>query len=326
MKGKIIHTVISLARREEWAKADIHLKSAKSSPGYEAYLPTYKLLDSGSCSSSSGISYEKNVKAFRNEYMIVEARANFDSDNAGELLKIKDELNAEAVDTAKDYGDLSLYEEYTFYCVTDYEDYDAFVDENRLMIARLLKDEILDLTENEIDRTLQTSLRYDKEDLTVIEWDGALLLDKDGLFDENITLIELANIQLLSLRALDSRLSSEIGLFKGFGDFRTPNIFRLSRFLKSIISVRSRSLLELDEIDNSIKLYGDWYSAKLYSIAAKKLYLASWREAVEQKLNLLENMFEMVGQRQGEIYNVTLEISIVLLIALEIILLVFGVA
>jgi len=194
------------------------------------------------------------------------------------------------------------------------------------MIAQLLKDDASELTDEEIDQTLASSLRYDKNDMTVIDWDGALLLDKNNEFEDNITLIELANIQLLSLRVLDDRLAVEIGLFKGFEAIRTPNIFRLSGFLKSIINVRARSLLNLDEIDNSIKLYGDWYSAKVYSIVAKKLYLARWRDTVEEKLNLLEKMFEMVSQRQGEIYNITLEISIVFLILLEIVLLVLGVA
>lgn len=325
MRGKIVHTVVAMTGPGDWRIGDITLKPTKSSPGYEAYFPTYKLLSERGGTAPSGLKFDVTVKGFRGAYVIVEARAEFESAAAKEILAAKDELNEAAARVALEFSDLRMAEEYTFYLVSDYSGPESFVRENRLMIAQMLKDDALELTETEIEQTLASSIRYARDDMTVIEWDGALLLDREGDFEDNMTLIELANIQLLALRALDDRLTGEIGLFKGFGDFRTPNIFRLSRFLRSIINVRSRSLLDLDEIDNSIKLYGDWYSAKLYSAAARKLYLASWREAVEEKLELLEKMFEMVSQRQGEIYNVTLEISIVLLIALEIVLIVYGV-
>lgn len=324
MRGDIVHTIITMAGPGEADSPRIVVRPTKSSPGYEEYYPSYKVREC--IASVGGVSRPASavVKTFRGEFLIVEVRAAFAAETAEPAQSLKGEMNEAALKIALRHGGLSISEEYTFFCVIDYDDYEDFVEQNRLMIAQLLKDETASLTGAEIENTLASSLRYDRDDLTVIEWDGALLLDKGGQFEDNITLIELANIQLVSLRALDARLTAEIDRFRRMGAAQAPNMMRLSRFLKSIISVRTQSLLDLDSIDNSIKLYGEWYDAKVYSLAAGKLHIGQWRGAVDGKLEVLEKMFEMVSARQGETYNVILEISIVLLIVLEIVLLVLG--
>ncbi|MBI4666876.1 MAG: hypothetical protein HY751_10765 [Nitrospinae bacterium] len=327
MKGKIVHAVITVSDREGVESEEIPFRTTRSSPGYEAYWPTYRIVAQGEIAPVLGptpLGYR--VKAFKGNFTIVEMECGFENDAAVNVLALKNALSRKALEIAKAWDAAAGYEEYTFYCVSDYEGYDGFLSQNGLMISQLIKDETADLAPEEIKETLASSLRYDNEDLTVIEWDGALLLDKDGNFDDNITLLELANIQLLALRTLDNNLSQEIARFKRFGDIKTSNIFRLSSFLKSVVNVRTKSLFELDSIDDAIKLYGDWYSAKVYSIAARKLYHVKWRDAVEKKLNLLENMFEMVSHRQVELYNLILEFSIVALIVFEIALLLAGVA
>ena len=77
-------------------------------------------------------------------------------------------------------------------------------------------------------------------------------------------------------------------------------------------------MLEFDAIENSLKLYGDWYSAKVYSIAAKKLYIEKWKTIVEKKLDTVRELYTMIAQRTSESYNLLLEFTIVLLIVFEI--------
>ena len=325
MRGRMIHAIVSVMEKTGEAVEEVPFKSTRSSPGYDAYWPTYKIISGGEGASQiSGTAPAFRVKGFKGNSVIVEMESQFDSDDAAAIRSIKDALHAEGLAIAREYSGVADYEEYTFFCVSDYSDYDSFLGENSLLVGRMLKDESATLANEEINETLQSSLRYDTEDLTVIEWDGALLLDKTGDFDDNVTLLELANIQLLALRRLDLSLAREIDRFKMFGDIKTSNVFRLASFLKSIINVRTKSLFELEDIENAIKLYGDWYSAKVYSIAAKKLYHARWRESVDKKLALLEKMFEMVSHRQMETYNLILEFSIVLLIVVEIVLILGG--
>ena len=133
----------------------------------------------------------------------------------------------------------------------------------------------------------------------------------------------MANIQLLNLRILDNKLQEEIARIKKLIDFGKLKIFKLNYYIKDIVKLRSKSLLELDSIENIIKLYGDWYSARLYNIASRKMYIEKWRSNVEAKLNLLKEMYDMVSQRMSESYNIILEATIVLLIIMEIFLALF---
>jgi len=325
MRGQIVHTVTIPSGGAPEERGSVPFRGTKSSPGYDEYYPAYVSLERLDGIHVHGVSVSLHVKSFHGRHVIVEAAAPFEGDAAAPIAAFKDALHVEAGRVARRYGDLALREEYTFYCVSDYEDGDRLITENRLLIAQLLKDEAAGLTEEEIEITLASSLRYDRDDFTVIEWDGALILDKREEFEDTITLIELANIQLVAYRELDARLTAHIAGIRGMGEIRTPNIFRLSRTLRAIMRARAESLYHLDAIGDALKLYGDWYDARVYSLAARKLYLDKWRTTVEDKLALLEKIFEMVAALQGEMYNIGLEFSIVALIVLEIALALWGV-
>ncbi|MBF0170831.1 MAG: hypothetical protein HQK87_07065, partial [Nitrospinae bacterium] len=163
-------------------------------------------------------------------------------------------------------------------------------------------------------------LAYAEDDLAILDWDGGVILSREGAFDDDVAIVELANIQLLSLRTLDAALSRQFDRFRSGGLEGATSVWRLSRTLRSVVGARAQSLLELDAIGDTMKLYGDWYDARLYALAARKLSVDKWRATVEGKLSTLEKMFEMVATRQGELYNIILEVTIVLLIVLEIVL------
>lgn len=325
MRGQIVHTVTIPAGGAPDERGAVPFRSTKSSPGYGEYYPAYVSLERLDGIYVHGVNASVHVKSFHGRHVIVEVAAPFEGDAAAPIAAFKDALHMEADRAARRYGDISLREEYTFYGISDYDDGDRLITENRLLIAQLLKDETAGLTDDEIETTLASSLRYDRDDFTVIEWDGALILDKSEEFEDTITLIELANIQLVAYRELDARLTSHISGIRGMGEIRAPNIFRLSRTLRAIMRARAESLYHLDAIGDALKLYGDWYDARVYSLAARKLYLDKWRQTVEDKLALLEKIFEMVSALQGEMYNIGLEFSIVALIVLEIGLALWGV-
>ncbi len=90
--------------------------------------------------------------------------------------------------------------------------------------------------------------------------------------------------------------------------------------MKDIVKIRSESVLELENIESALKLYGDWYSGKVYDLASKKFHLSSWRVQVLAKLQVLEDLYEMSDHITTERFNLILEFSIVVLIVLEIVL------
>lgn len=320
MKGEIIHTMtLSTAKEITKRTTDVVVKPSKSSPNYEEYFPTYKSLEKPLKKEIEGKSVLINLKSY-NDNLIVEAKAEFDEKESAAILKLKDMLAAECEKVAKAYEPSALSEEYTFFCIAEYEDYDKYIAANKVKIASLLKDESEELVSREVEDTISASIKYGKEDTVIMDWDGAFILDKDKEFDEVISLLELANIQLLNLRLLDFKLQEDIGRIRKLIDFGRLKIFQLSYYSKEIVKLRSEALLEFDSIENMIKLYGDWYSARLYSIASRKLSIEKWRTAVEAKLDLLRDIYTIITERVAESYNIILEASIVVLIIVEIML------
>lgn len=320
MRATIVHTLIySIPKEIGRAKPEI-VKPARSSPNYEEYFPVFRILEQAVTKEIAGKKVSFTLKVFEDN-LIVEAETEFDFKTAQAILDFKEPLSEYSKKLAKRYKPSSFFEEYTFYLKKDYDNAQGYINANKHIIAALLKDEKSGLTQKEIESTLLNRITYGKEDLTIIEWDGALLFDKEGEFKDTISIIELANVQLLNLRLLDNSLQDDIGKLK---DQLEPggllSFLRLSKFMKDIVKVRIQSVIELDSIDNSLKLYGDWYSARIYDMAAKKLYLQRWRTNVENKLNVLKDIYEMIAHRMAENYNLLLELTIVILIVLEILL------
>jgi len=320
MRATIVHSLIYAIPQElKRAKAEI-IKPVKSSPNYEEYFPKFKILENAVVKEISGRKVTFNLKGFEDN-LIIEAETDFDIKSAQSILEFKDMLFEESKKIAKKYNPSTFFEEYSFYLKKDYENAQSYITANKHIIAALLRDEKSGLTPKEITATLSNKITYGMEDLTVIDWDGAFLFDKEGEFKDSISIIELANVQLLNLRILDSSLQEDITKLKTqFGHGAILSFFTLPRFMREIIKVRVQSVVELDSIDNSLKLYGDWYSARIYDMSARKLYLQKWRSNVENKLNVLKDLYDMVAQRLAENYNLLLELTIVLLIVLEIVL------
>jgi hypothetical protein len=70
----------------------------------------------------------------------------------------------------------------------------------------------------------------------------------------------------------------------------------LRQSLREIIEVRTTSILESEAIDQNVKLIGDWYSARLYSLISRKLHLDEWDRAISRKLDVLEDVYSMATE------------------------------
>jgi hypothetical protein len=82
------------------------------------------------------------------------------------------------------------------------------------------------------------------------------------------------------------------------------------RVLKEIVSIRTQSILESEAVERNIKLIGDWYSAKLYSLISKKFHLDNWKDEIKEKLDTLEDVYTMATENFSVSYRATLEFII----------------
>ena len=225
-------------------------------------------------------------------------------------------------------------EAYTVFCVhapTRGRDGDAVTSEqwmeaNRREIASLLTEEPdpEQLSIQETDESTARYFSYYKRDLTVIDWDAALILDEPRYFDEQIYVMELANLQLTELEAYDRLLDQAVE--------RAYRDLAAKRFTRWSGATTLRDLRELcvdlarlqDELSNITKFFGDWHLARIYQGLSSRFHLADWQRTVDQKLKTLDEIYQLLQHDRNNTWMLILELMIVLLFVVDIVFILFG--
>jgi len=205
-------------------------------------------------------------------------------------------IYAESYKILKRRGGSEEYSEnYSVFSVSDYKGEPEQFLTHASSIAVLLKSEKLDLDPKEIEYTLSTQIKYAKNDLSIIDWDGAFLFDIEGDFGLAIELLTLANLQLLRHRILDRKLDERLesmmeiiqkpenknGMFKNKA---------MIEEVRSVIKNRITSISAFQSLERDIKLIGDWYSARFYDLASKKFKINEWRNSIKEKMDSIEDI------------------------------------
>lgn len=304
LMGRLVGLVVGLAGRGFEPAAPGAARGRRASPSYPDVIPGQQVLreeirrdgdDEGALTAAL------RVRAFPPDIVIAEAAVQVGDLLAPATLELKRRLHALCRRVLAEYDASRTFdEEYSVYCVADYEeDPEALVDRHRGRITAHLKNERIDLDEDEIDATLRSSIKYGKDDLTIVDWDGAFVFDPRADFDSNVELFEITNLQLLRARRLDSELDGRLQTAAALVAQRTytPVIWpgQIRRTARDLIGMRTQSILESEGIERNIKLIGDWYSAKLYELTAKKFHLDDWRRSIDQKLDTLEDVYGMAS-------------------------------
>ncbi len=293
----------------------VAIKPVKSAPSYPDVIPTQKIIKIEK-RPVDGREVGFLVKAYLPDIVVVEA--SFEPDNilAEMTLDIKRSLIVECRKILGEYTcDPEYDEEYSVYCVAGYSgDPEVYLSQYGDKIAAFLKNERILLDEEEVKATLSSNLKYGKDDITIVDWDGAFIFDSNGDFQSNIELFEIANLQLLKSRILADDLEDRMGKalrLVGAAKKRLPiRSAEVRRVVKEIIETRTQSILESQAVERNIKLIGDWYSAKLYSLIAKKYHLDAWKSNIKEKLDTLEDVYTMAIENFSVSYRATIEFII----------------
>ncbi len=294
----------------------VEIKTAKSAPSYPDVIPKQKIIKLEK-RAIDGVEVGFMVKTYLPEVVVVEASLDMDDILGEATLDVKRSLINECRNILRDFTcDREYDEEYSVYCISGYSgDPEVYLSLYNEKIAAFLKNERILLDEEEVQATLSTYLKYGKDDITVVDWDGAFIFDSTGDFESNIELFEIANLQLLKSRILaddlDKRLEKALNLI-GTTKKRLPIIRSgdVRRVLKEIIETRTQSILESEAVERNIKLIGDWYSAKLYSLISKKFHLDGWKANIKEKLDTLEDVYTMATENFSVSDRATLEFII----------------
>ena len=227
---------------------------------------------------------------------------------------------------------LTEEEAYTVFCLESplaTQDNSPFSAENwlhahrREVAALLTQEPDLDhLSEQETDESTSRHLSYYKDDLVVVDWDAALIIDQSKNFDEALYLMELANLQLAELEAYDRTLDDSIE--RAYRDLRDRPIRSRGEILRGLREIRIDLARFSDELSNITKFFGDWHLARLYQSVSSRFHLADWHRTIDEKLKTLDNFYQLLQHDRTNRWMLILETTIVLLFIIDLVLLVLG--
>jgi hypothetical protein len=179
------------------------------------------------------------------------------------------------------------------------------------------------LSRAEREEVLGNHFTYLEDDLAVLHWNSALVVEPSGI--EDIPgLLEFATAHLLELRYYDALLDRELHRIYDeieAGGSPVANIF--TRRYRRLQRETAALLVELSEmierLENAVKIVGDLYLARLYRSAVKRFRLPAWQDDVLRKQKLVADVNALIGDAADTSRSELLEMAIILLIVFEIV-------
>ena len=220
-------------------------------------------------------------------------------------------------------------EPYTVYCVsvTETPVREFSTTWRREVTALLANDPRPDaISDEEVEDTWRNWFSYYQDDLVVLEWDAALVVEPSAAYEDTLTVFELANLQLLEMRTYDAYLDKVVD--KAYDDLE--DLFARSSILRSgHDTVKELAEIRMDlaeatfQVDNISKLWGDWFLGKVYRACVRKFELETWRKNVGDKMTDLSEIYEVAHSELEARRLLVVELLVVLLFVVDVVILAF---
>jgi hypothetical protein len=190
------------------------------------------------------------------------------------------------------------------------------------LVARLVHLENRPLSSEEVAEAIRLHMRYGPEDLVVVDWAAAAVVDRDC--EETLQAIEFANLQLLELRHIDDRLDANLAAAYRLIHPLTRSTLPFWRMHARPLRVLGELKVEANDLfertGNALKLIGDPYLARLYRLLAARFHLETWQESIQRALEVAEGVYQVISDQASSFRTELLEIIVILLILTEIVL------
>jgi hypothetical protein len=225
-------------------------------------------------------------------------------------------------------GDSPVTEDYVMFRIHRLLD----ADNRRLPVVALKDEDIAQLLTGE-GRPLSAAVRRDllthrfsyfEDDLTVLTWNAALVVEPVVEDSDVQYVIEFANAQLLELRYYDALLDEELPrMYDGIREAR-HGFHLLGRHYSRMLGSLQTRVAEVTELversENALKMTDDMFLARIYAAALELFRGRVWRQGIDEKLAIVRDAYSMLNAETQARRAEILEVIIVLLIALEIVL------
>jgi hypothetical protein len=217
-----------------------------------------------------------------------------------------------------------LVEDYLVFQLDQVEGTDArafHAGPERISVARILRGVGEPLSPEEEEDALRLRLSFGISDLTIVDWNAALLYDPEP--EETRELLEFANVQLLELRHLDEELDQVVDqAYDALAEAERGG-WRLLRPptapLRQVGELQINSAVLFERVSSAVKLVGDRFLGRVYLAASERFHFADWDLGITRKLAVTEGIYQKLSDRTTARRLEILEWIVILLIAFEIV-------
>lgn len=252
-----------------------------------------------------------SAELYDNELLLADSRR-----RAGEL--VNDLGNAAAQASLA-----PVVEDYVIFHIASFKpsvDPGRFYSENGPLIAQILRAETQRLSDQELEDALSARIAYGVDDITIVDWNAALLVDREG--DDVRAVLEFANVELLEMRYLDQKLDRALDAAYETLSKRSWSLPRLAGYygadLRRVAELQVDNAILFEGVNNTLKLLGDQYLARLYRLVNRRFHLDEWDASILRKLETLESIYEKISDQATNRRMEILEWVIIILIAFSI--------
>jgi hypothetical protein len=176
------------------------------------------------------------------------------------------------------------------------------------------------LSAAQVAETLRHQFSYYRDELLVVDWDAALIVDR-GPAEDVLAVLELAHLQLVEFRHYDHVL--DVAVTRAYDDVdrftRRPIFFGAGDLVRDLREIRISLSEVADEVENATKFFGDWHLARVYLGCSTRFHLPAWKAAVEEKLRTLDELYNLASSESSNRKMLVLELIIVLLFIIDLV-------
>jgi len=191
-------------------------------------------------------------------------------------------------------------------------------------LARILLGEppSLVLSPHTVEDVTRHRFSYDAEDLCVIDWDAAFVVEPSG--DRSVVdVLELASAQLLELRYYDDLFETElVGVAELLGRPRAASAWlfvgRYGRVTRRIQHRVVDSVEFIARVENAVRVVGDLYLARIHRAAAERFRIPELVGEVLRRQEVAARVAGLLHDEANSALAHVMEATIILLILFEI--------
>lgn len=281
-----------------------------------------KIYDFGAVAFRFQIPFKGTLEELKHFGAKAEKESIFELQSEEFLARLKKEINEFLVEPEKRIDTVETYTIFTIKHFTENITAEVLKAKYFPQIAGIVRQEEGTLSSEEMKDTVKDNFSYNTHDLTVVDWNGTLIYDIENSQD-TLDIVEYAVVQLLELRTYDNYLDTV--LERAYYDLekskrRWQPLRPYTSILDTLLYVRLEITEVIDKVENSLKLIGDPFLAKIYTIASNSFHLDRWQSSVRKKLNVLETTYTSLADSIQNSRMIILEVLIVLLFIVDIIM------